>query len=68
MSKRKPAPKVIEANKDSQCFSDLYWEDGVAVATFARTGTTYEYEMTRKEFRDWIRDSSLGGYFNEEIR
>lgn len=79
MSKRKPTPpppkpqpkrrpSIIEAQQDSTCFSDLFWQNGLAVATFARTGTTYEYEMTRREFKDWIRDDSLGSYFNEEIR
>lgn len=68
MSKRKPQPKIIEATKDSQCFADLYWEDGVAVAEFARNGAVYEYPMSRKEFKEWIKDGSLGGWFNENLR
>lgn len=60
---------AIEADtSNSTCFDSLEWEDGIATATFLKDGTTYDYPMSRSDFRDWIEDDSLGGYFNDMVR
>lgn len=63
----------LEAEIDSTCFSDLFWDsvgggDGIVTAIFARNGAVYQYELTREEFLEWIDSDSLGQYFNDEIR
>jgi hypothetical protein len=60
--------KHLAAGIDSECFSSLEWEGGIATATFARNGAIYEYELTREEFLEWVASGSLGQYFNAEIR
>jgi hypothetical protein len=42
----------------------LTWKNGIATAVFAKDGSTYQYEVSRDEFEDWI-SGSQGGWFNE---
>ena len=56
-------PQRIEATNASTCFESLTWKDGIATAVFAKNGATYQYEVSRDEFRDWIA-GSLGQWFN----
>ena len=67
----------IEAPQPSSCFASLEWSDGVAYASFHRGGAIdYQYQMSRKEFLEWIGDgtvkgigtSSLGEEFNDWVR
>ena len=63
-------PTVIVADtSDSACFSDLRYSSkaGGVFATFARDGSMYFYEMSKKEAKAWF-DSDLGRTFNEAIR
>jgi hypothetical protein len=62
--------KTLTATQPSDCFDSLTWKNGVATAVFAKGGGegTYEYDVTLDEFLDWAADSSLGGYFNLNIR
>jgi hypothetical protein len=70
-----PAKRPSRANNkpliadvgDSECFNSLVWEDGTVTAQFAKDGSVYEYDMSRKEAATWF-DDDLGSYFNSEIR
>lgn len=67
-SGRPSRARIIEADQPSACFVELYYEGGIATATFAKDGTTYDYPMSRSEFREWADDESLGGFFNLFVR
>jgi hypothetical protein len=62
--------KVMEAEQDSTCFSDLRYSAsaGGVYATFAKDGSQYFYPLSRAEAREWFEDDSLGGFFNAEVR
>ena len=69
--KLNPKPKkkaTFSADADgSTCFDDLTFEDGIVTATFT-DGSIYDYPMSQSQAREWFSDTSLGSYFNEEIR
>lgn len=66
----KRAKTLVAVADDSECFSDLRYsaKDGGVYATFRRDGTEYFYPMDRTDALEWFADSSLGGFFNAEIR
>lgn len=66
-SGRPSRARIIEAQQPSACFVELTFEDGLATATFAKGGT-YDYPMSRREFREWADDESLGRFFNAFVR
>jgi hypothetical protein len=69
MAQRRSRAKTIVADVgDSECFTDLRFRNGEAFATFARDGSSYSYEMSRADFREWMDADSLGKFFNSFIR
>jgi hypothetical protein len=62
------APKVLSADVDSNCFSDVRWAHGTAYFTFARDGYQDSAEMDRETFQEWMDSGSLGGWYNANLR
>ena len=60
--------KTLVATIPSDCFSDVYYEDGVCTAVFARDGYVWEEEMTLDDFLDFAEGPSLGRTWNAEWR
>jgi len=61
-------PRVIVADADSNCFSDLRWSNGVAYFTFARDGYQDSEPMDLETFKEWMDSGSLGGWYNANLR
>jgi len=60
--------RTLVATIPSSCFSEVYYEDGVCTAVFARDGYVWEEEMTLDDFLDLTRGPSLGQTWNAEWR
>jgi hypothetical protein len=58
--------KTLVATTPSTCFSDVYYEDGVCTAVFAKDNYVWEQPMSTAEFLDFARSDSLGKAWNEE--
>lgn len=58
--------KTLEASTPSQCFSDVYYEDGVCTCVFARDGYVWEEEMSVDEFLALAEGPSMGKNWNDD--
>ena len=63
------AGKTIWADAASECFSELYYRNGIVHAEFNKRNPDggYDYEVDLDTFLEWASDS-LGEFFNAEIR
>ncbi len=66
INKAVKAGKTLEANTPSVCFSDVYYQDGICTAVFAKDNYVWEMEMSVSEFLDFAQAGSLGSYWNDE--
>lgn len=63
------AKPIIADTSGSSCFNSLTYKDGTVTASFVGPSAgIWEYDMSRKEAKEWFDDPSLGSYFNSEIR
>jgi hypothetical protein len=69
-AKRANRARTLEADTSgSSCFDSLIYKDGVVTASFANpTIGEWSYDMSLKDAREWFSDSSLGGFFNDNVR
>lgn len=60
--------RTLVATIPSSCFSEVYYEDGVCTAVFARDGYVWEEEMPLDDFLDLVAGPSIGQTWNAEFR
>lgn len=61
--------RFAQAIRDSDCFSDVEYEDGTLYLTFSKNDTTYKYvEIPGKLYNEFYHSDNLGEFYNLYIK
>lgn len=68
--KKTKQPKIQYAEFDSKCLDSAVFEpkNKTITVTFAKDGTSYTYDCSKRTWNDLLDAASAGQFFNEEIK
>jgi hypothetical protein len=69
MAKHRKHHRFSEATFDSDCLESAEYDQASKTITVTfEKGGSYEYDCTRRQWRELKSAGSVGGYFNAEIK